>query len=232
LAATRLIILTSLGEVSSKEELEAAGIDAFLIKPIKQSRLFDCLLDVVGRTKAETVDASPLATAPTPVPVSSPAVSTLRILVAEDNQVNQRVILGQLRKLGCTAEVVANGREVLAALPRLKIDVILMDCQMPEMDGYAATHAIRQTESDHSRSCPWVAPVHVIALTAEAMQGDREKCLAAGMDDYVTKPVRLEELQAALLRCGPKAPSAQGFSEPPNTSGACVEPAPCSQSIQ
>jgi len=129
-------------------------------------------------------------------------------LVAEDNTVNQKVTLGQLRKLGCAAEVVANGLEVLEALPRLKCDVILMDCQMPEMDGYEATRAIRQWERDPNRLCPWRAPMRIVAMTAEAMQGDREKCLAAGMDDYVSKPVRLSELQAALLRDQPAAPPA------------------------
>ncbi len=113
---------------------------------------------------------------------------------------NQKVALGQLQKLGCFADCVANGREVLEALPRLNYDVILMDCQMPEMDGYEATQAIRQREQDPTHPCPWKSPVHIIAMTANAMQGDREKCLAAGMNDCVSKPVRVAELQAALER--------------------------------
>ena len=132
LASTRLIMLTSLGESMSREELKAAGIDAFLIKPIKQSRLFDCLVDVMGHVQTEKAFGEP-APASASQPAPSPFSPKLRVLVAEDNTVNQKVTLGQLRKLGCTAEVVANGLEVLEALPRLNCDVILMDCHMPEM---------------------------------------------------------------------------------------------------
>jgi CheY-like chemotaxis protein len=153
-------------------------------------------------------------------PASSPRSPTaqvlplpkLRILVAEDNPVNQKVALGQLARLGCSGDVVANGQEVLSALPRLEYDVILMDCQMPEMDGFEATMAIRKREQDNRTHCPWKGPIHIIAMTANAMQGDREKCLAAGMDDYVSKPVRLAELHAVLarLKSVPAAPPSAG----------------------
>jgi CheY-like chemotaxis protein len=118
-----------------------------------------------------------------------------RVLVAEDNAINQRVALGQLKKLGFHADVVSNGIAVLEALKHGHYDIILMDCQMPDMDGYEATRRIRARDGDLSQP-------FIIALTAHAMQGDREKCLAAGMDDYVTKPVILETLAAVLTRRG------------------------------
>jgi PAS domain S-box-containing protein len=204
IAPTRLIILTSLGHMLSNEELKAAGIDAYLVKPVKQSRLFDSLVDAMGKGSVQSIltdSASPTAIPETEIP----PLPKMRILVAEDNVVNQKVALGQLQRLGCSADVVANGLEVLAALPRLHYDVVLMDCQMPEMDGFEATLAIRKREQDTRSHCPWNGPVHIIAMTANAMQGDREKCLAAGMDDYVSKPVRLTELHSALARLSPAA---------------------------
>ena len=120
--------------------------------------------------------------------------------VAEDNIVNQKVALAMMAKLGCAIDTAANGFEVLEALQRIPYSLVLMDYQMPEMDGYEATRLIRKQEQDPTQPCPWKAPVHIIALTASAMQGDREKCLAVGMDDYVSKPIRMPEMQAALER--------------------------------
>jgi PAS domain S-box-containing protein len=202
LAPTRLIILTSLGYRLTKEELLAAGIDAYLVKPIKQSRLYDTLVTVVGGAKAEKT-LTETAQAPQQNTESEPSLPLLHVLVADDNQVNQKVASCQLKKLGCAVDVVANGLEVLRALPRMKYDLVFMDCQMPEMDGYEATRAIRKYEQNLETRCQWDAPVHIIAMTANAMQGDREKCLAVGMDDYVSKPMRLAELQAALDRWRP-----------------------------
>jgi CheY-like chemotaxis protein len=127
-------------------------------------------------------------------------VHELKDLFREDNMVNQKVTLAQLRKLGYTAQAVANGLEAVKALEQESYDVILMDCQMPELDGYEATRTIRKREQDSDPCCNWKAPIYIVAMTANAIQGDKEKCLAAGMDDYVSKPVRLPDLQAALER--------------------------------
>jgi signal transduction histidine kinase/DNA-binding response OmpR family regulator len=204
-AGIRLIVLTSLGNILNPTELQASGIDAYLVKPIKQSRLLECLVNTLGRAKIASV--SPL---PVPVPernaVPRPAAVTAaktilhppRILLAEDNLINQRVALHQLRKAGCTADVVTNGVEVLDALQKKPYDIILMDCQMSGMDGYEATRAIRNREPREISAGGSPSKIYIIAMTANAMQGDRERCLAVGMDDYICKPVRPVDLQKAL----------------------------------
>jgi CheY-like chemotaxis protein len=202
IASTHLIILTSMGSMHSQEELRAAGVDAYLVKPVKQSRLFDCLVTVLGRAAAEHVFTKPAKDErPERAPPEMAHVNRARILLAEDNIVNQKVALAQLRGLGFTADAAANGHEVLSALKQVAYDIILMDCQMPEMDGYEAARAIRQAEK--AGTAPWKAPVHIIAMTANAMTGDREKCLAAGMDDYLSKPVRKPDLQSAMTKWNP-----------------------------
>jgi CheY-like chemotaxis protein/HPt (histidine-containing phosphotransfer) domain-containing protein len=128
----------------------------------------------------------------------------LRVLVAEDNVVNQRVAQRMLEKLGCRVDVAANGSETVQMLQLLPYDVIFMDCQMPELDGYEATREIRARESASAGK----HRTTVIAMTANTMLGDRERCLAAGMDDYVPKPVRIDDLRAALDRWRPHAPIA------------------------
>jgi two-component system sensor histidine kinase/response regulator len=198
IASTRLIMLTSLGHIMTPDAMEAKGISTYLVKPVKQSRLFDCLVDAIGHKSAEhvfTKTASPTAS-------SSPfaPAATARVLLAEDNAVNQRVALAQLQKLGYVAEAVANGQEVLKALEAQPYDLIFMDCQMPIMDGYEATQEIRRREQEDFQAGRGRPRIHIVAMTANAMQGDREKCLAAGMDDYVSKPVRADDLQAALTR--------------------------------
>jgi CheY-like chemotaxis protein len=203
LTNTRLIVLTSMGHSLRSAELKQLGIEAYLVKPVKQSRLFDCLVrEVRSRAKVEStagVPASLAASLPSPSKVE-PEFKKALILLAEDNFINQKVALAQLHRLRYRADSAANGREVLEALQRISYDLILMDCQMPEMDGYETSQAIRQREKQSALPCPWKSPVYIIALTAHALQGEREKCLAAGMDDYLCKPLRQAELQAALER--------------------------------
>jgi CheY-like chemotaxis protein len=127
-------------------------------------------------------------------------IEDVRILLAEDNSINQRVALGQLEKLHYAAKAVRDGLEVLRSLEQISYHVIFMDCQMQEMDGYEATRAIRQREQNIESPCPWKSPIYIIAMTANAMAHDREKCLAVGIDDYLSKPVQASELQAALER--------------------------------
>jgi CheY-like chemotaxis protein len=142
--------------------------------------------------KSQPGTAQRLETSP-PTKRNSAASESMRILLAEDNEINQRITLRLLQKLGLPADAVVNGREAVEALERRKYDLVLMDCQMPDMDGFEATAVIRSREgaSRHQTIC---------ALTANAMDGDRERCLAAGMDDYISKPVGLEKLRQALDR--------------------------------
>ncbi|MEY2555772.1 MAG: hypothetical protein QOF93_916, partial [Verrucomicrobiota bacterium] len=200
LAGVRLVLLSSLGGRVSADELKAAGIDDCLVKPVKQSLLFDSLATVMASAAVgSTIKAKKVLP-----PSSSPALATqkLRILLAEDNTVNQQVALGLLQKLGHRADAVADGTEVLEALNRIRYNVVFMDCQMPLLDGYETTRRIRKLEQKRTTPFDWKAPVHIIAMTANAMEGDREKCLAAGMNDYLSKPVRPNELKAALDRHG------------------------------
>ncbi len=197
LASTRLIILTSLGHVIAPAVLQAAGIDSYLVKPVKQSRLYDRLVEAIGRARSDAVAVRPAPPRPA-APAAAPA--RVKILVVEDNAVNQKVALAQLAKLGHVADAVGNGLEAIAAIEQVPYEVVFMDCQMPEMDGYAATQAIRRREAAALAAGHPLSPAHIIAMTANAMQGDREKCLAAGMDDYISKPVRAADLRAALDR--------------------------------
>jgi PAS domain S-box-containing protein len=193
-ASLPMILLTSLDRRLPRTELSEAGIMDVLTKPIRGQELLRVIQRAVGPSSAGASDQRPgrlLAVAAAQEPTAASRVP-LRILVAEDNVVNQRVVQLQLKKLGYTADLVANGIEVLDALERTCYDVVLMDCQMPEMDGYEATRRLRQNSRWRN--------VHVIAMTANAMQGDRELCLAVGMDDYLSKPTRVDDLKLALLR--------------------------------
>ncbi len=180
-----IILLTSIGRPLSFED-RAAGFAAVLSKPLRLSQLHDRLLEIVGGP----LERPPSAASSAPI-TPTPMTPRLRILLAEDNPVNQRVALRLLERLGYEADVVGDGREVLERLESAAYDVVLMDVQMPEMNGLEASRAICARWPAERRP-------RIIAMTAEAMQGDRETCLGAGMDDYLVKPVRLEELARAL----------------------------------
>jgi PAS domain S-box-containing protein len=188
-----LVLFTSLGRREARAEEE--GFAAYLHKPIKPSQLFDTLVSVLG---AEPVHVRERGVARTELDPAMAARHPLRILLAEDNVVNQKVALRILGQMGYRADVAANGLEAVAAVGRQTYDVVLMDVQMPELDGFEASREINRRWPGERR--PWI-----VAMTANAMQGDRELCQAAGMDDYVAKPIRVEELVAALERCRPRA---------------------------
>lgn len=180
-----LVMLSSLG-VRPQDDDVIDEFAAFLTKPIKASQLYDTLTEAIGGTV-------PGLRAGREEPTSAP--SELQILLAEDNEVNQRLALLVLEKLGYRADVAGNGVQAIAALRERRYDIVLMDVEMPELDGLEASRRIHAEWRDQR---PWI-----IAMTANALQGDREKCLEAGMDDYLSKPIRSEELAAALARSGP-----------------------------
>jgi two-component system, sensor histidine kinase and response regulator len=201
IASTPLVALTSLGQASTAEGLRLAEIETYLVKPVKQSRLFDCLINAtVKGPLCDTVARWNLSADSAHSSGIAPELRQTRILLAEDNPINQAVTVGQLRKLGYGVHVVTNGVAALNTLEFVPYDIILMDCQMPELDGYEAARAIRVREKCPDHGADRRSPIHIIALTANAMEGDREKCLAVGMNDYLTKPVRLDALKAALER--------------------------------
>jgi PAS domain S-box-containing protein len=187
-----LVLLTSLGR--RKEDLgPAVEFSAYLAKPIKASQLFDALVGVFGQRAEET--AVPAREAAEAGKTERPGI---RILVAEDNEVNRKLTLLLLGKMGYGADLAANGLEALEALRRERYDVILMDVEMPVMDGLEASRSIHREWPGNERP-------RIIAMTANAMQGDRETCLAAGMDDYLSKPIDADALATALARCAPGA---------------------------
>ena len=203
LAGMRIVLLTAMGHRLAPAEIESLDVSASTAKPVKQGELYQRILQCLGdQPFVQPSPEVPTAGNPGKLPDNPPVVSTLRILLAEDNPVNQRVALHQLRKLGYHADAVGNGLEVIEAISRKPYDIVLMDCQMPRMDGYEATRTIRDKEREGPLHLGASCPIRIIAMTANAMEGDREGCLAAGMDDYVTKPVRIAELEAALVRNG------------------------------
>ena len=190
---TRLVMLTSVGIRGDASRLKEAGFSAYLTKPVRQLRLYECLATVAGQSGFDT--ASPDTPIVTQHSVADDRRRRARILVAEDNPTNQLVALRALEKLGYSADGVSNGAEAVAALQTTVYDLVFMDVQMPEMDGFEATRAIRDASSQVLRH-----DVPVVAMTAHALKGDRERCLAAGMDDYISKPVKPAELLAVIER--------------------------------
>ncbi|MBA6381495.1 transporter substrate-binding domain-containing protein [Colwellia sp. BRX10-6] len=191
-STTRLLMLTSQGQRGDVERLKAAGFNGYLNKPVDQSILYNTLMTIAGVNSQQ----QPLITA-----FSARALPQFkaRVLVVEDNAINQRVAQGLLRKFGVQVDIAANGEEALNSLQNLPFDLVFMDCQMPVMDGYEATKKIRLPQSKVLNS-----NIPIIAMTANSMQGDREKCLAVGMDDFIAKPVNPNKLQEALKRWLPE----------------------------
>jgi len=196
--STRLIILTSLNQRPDSATLRLAGIEAFLAKPVKQSQLFEALTHALAKAAAVPAPPPP-ATIVAPLSLETPKGP--KILLAEDNFINQKVALKQLATLGYSASATANGGEVLRAMEKERFDLILMDCQMPVMDGYETTRHIRSCGLERNQQ-----PV-IIAMTASTMQDDREKCFEAGMDDYIQKPVRADNLEIILRKWAPRGPA-------------------------
>jgi signal transduction histidine kinase/CheY-like chemotaxis protein len=193
IAHVRLVMLSSIGAPAEASGARQAGIDAYLTKPVRQKELLRALTDAIG------------APAPTQSVGTAPARQqrlAARVLLAEDNAVNQAVAVAMLKAFGCEVELAKDGSETVAAAQRSRFDVILMDCHMPGMDGFRATRVLRNLEAAHAA----IRRIPIIALTANALEGDREQCLAAGMDDYLPKPFNQAQLWAVLTRWI-KAPS-------------------------
>ncbi|MGH7683138.1 MAG: response regulator [Vulcanimicrobiaceae bacterium] len=191
LANLRMILITAYDSGSVRKNAIARGFSAVLIKPIRQSNLFDCIAGVLQRPQPTVIASAP--------DQLNGERWRGRILVVEDNSVNQRVARHQLQSV-CDGEVtvVSDGQQAVEAVKTGEFDLVLMDCQMPVMDGFAATRAIRRAENFTGRHVP------IVAMTANALEGDRDACLAAGMDDYVPKPIQASELRQALARWLPK----------------------------
>ena len=193
LSTATIMMLTSAGHRGDAERCQKLGVSAYLLKPIRQSELREAIARVLGAREQQGM--IPLVTRFS-LGDARDRSETLRILVAEDNLVNQRLIVRLLEKRGHCVVIAGNGKETLAALEKDSFDLILMDVQMPEMDGFEATAAIRRKEKSSG--------LHqfIVALTAHAMKGDHERCLAAGMDGYLSKPIRPQELDEVLSRYG------------------------------
>lgn len=180
-----MVLLTSSGQRGSPAEAAAAGIDGYLTKPIRDGQLRDLLLRVLGRREESPAQAA-----------RSAATTDVRngcVLLVEDNAVNQKVATHMLRRLGYAVEIARDGQQALDRLAEGTFDAVLMDCQMPVLDGHEATREVRRRERGGRRT-------PIIAMTAAAMAGDRERCVLAGMDDHVAKPVRSGHLAAVLRR--------------------------------
>ena len=229
ISSTRLLMMTAKGPRNDTATLRAAGVGAFLVKPIRQKHLIDCLNSVLSEpSQHETRFWLDQKVTPgrTPLPSRPPTERPIHVLVAEDNPINQRVAVALLEKLGYQAQAVATGKEVLKALEKVAYEVILMDCQLPELDGFETTREIRRREQQNPS--PDARRVHIIAMTAYALRGAREECLASGMDDYISKPVHIDALVEALQRAIHPAiasPAPQTATLEPSPSPAPIDPA-------
>jgi CheY-like chemotaxis protein len=197
-----LVLLTSVRVRSDSADFASAALAGCLTKPIKPAQLHETLLRIMAGSKP-AAPAAPATSAKLDPTLASRL--PLRVLLCDDNIVNQKVAARLLKQMGYRADIAANGLEALEALDRQPYDLILMDVMMPEMGGFEATRAIRERQKQPSQFPNYKSSIIIVAMTASAMQGDREKCLAAGMDDYLAKPVRLEDVGAIVERWAPAA---------------------------
>ena len=226
-----LVLLTSMGLRRDHPDFARAGFATCLTKPIKPAQLYETLLRVVSGAK-------PAVKPPAAKAKLDPTLAQrlpLRVLLCDDNTINQKVALRLLQQMGYRADLAANGIEALAALDRQPYDLVFMDVMMPEMGGLEATRQIRERQAKKSQFPIYKSSIIVVAMTASAMQGDREKCLAAGMNDYIAKPVRLEDMRAIVERWGATTASRDETASPsatvsqPANNGAGASPAPASE---
>ena len=202
LRGTTVVVLSTVGQHRTADWIRDLGIFASLTKPVRQSQLLNTLAAAwAARTEA---GAEPIAVERRTRKLPAPAVPVFsghspRVLIAEDNVVNQRIVSRLLQSIGCKVDGVANGKEALKAIAGVAYDLVLMDVEMPEMDGLAATFELRRPGNERST-------VPIVAMTDSTMQGDREKCLSAGMNDYVTKPVHRADLERVLRQWIPVRP--------------------------
>jgi len=218
-----LVLLTSMGTHAASNDPARAAFASCLTKPIKPTQLQEVLVRVVSGAKAAAVK-TPANNKLDPTLASR---LPLRVLLCDDNVINQKVALRLLKQMGYRADVAANGLEALSALDRQPYDLVFMDVMMPEMGGLEATEEIRRRQQQPAQFPNCKSPLVIVAMTASAMQGDREKCLASGMDDYIAKPVRLEDVRMIVERWGASASQSESPAEPPATAAqsAPAEPA-------
>jgi CheY-like chemotaxis protein len=223
--ALPLVLLTSIGVRTSQPEFTQVGFAGCLTKPIKPSHLQQALSRVVSGTKVITKKPAPAAKLDPTTANRLP----LRVLLCDDNAVNQKVAQRLLQQMGYQAALAGNGLEALAAIDRQSYDLVFMDVMMPEMNGLEATRVIRERQKEPGRFPNYKSPVIIVAMTANAMQGDKEKCLSAGMDDYLSKPVRLEDVRKIIERWGAVAAQSAPVASPPTEAASSPKAGPAAR---
>jgi two-component system sensor histidine kinase/response regulator len=203
LSRTHCIAFGTLGD--KVPAADGLGLTAWLTKPVRREQLLDVLVTIGGTSAKRHAAAATEANA-------DPSLAHARVLVVEDNRVNQLVAARMLKAFGIEAAVVSDGAQAVAAVQAKTFDLVLMDCQMPELDGYDATRAIREWEAPRI-AAGTATRLPIVAMTANAMLGDREKCLASGMDDYLAKPIKRDVLLAALVHWLPPAPGLEPVTD-------------------
>jgi CheY-like chemotaxis protein len=222
LATLPLVLLTSMGMKTDTPEFAAAAFASCLTKPIKPTQLLEVLVRVVSGAKP----VSQLTTSPAKLDPNLAARLPLRVLLCDDNAINQKVAARLLQQMGYRPDQAGNGRQALERLDAQVFDLVFMDVMMPEMDGLEAAREIRARQKDAARHPNYGSSIIIVAMTASAMQGDREKCIAAGMDDYLSKPVRLEDVRAVIERWG----NSLAVTAAPGVPASVAAPAPTASS--